>query len=240
MGLNHGAGFRLTEIRVWACERTAEDTPSMPVYEYLTCAEAKKKVKVKISNKKSTTNFKGGFGTKGGLGPLGPGGATKAGGPGHAGADQERRHALPMSKGFSLAPQRAKVAPVSGIEASHVPPPRRIDGPSQPLDIFPAAMEPTQAKDDGRQDSPATPAAMAEAAADFVAAFGGLGGDAAAPFPLKVPPSRLPEVSATKEKCTRTTSLSRMGTKTSRTCPPRCGTRRSRCRSRSGRRRRPR
>jgi hypothetical protein len=58
------------------------------VYEYLTCAEAKKKFKVKISNKKSTTNFKGGL--TGGLGPLGPGGATKAGGRGHAGADQER------------------------------------------------------------------------------------------------------------------------------------------------------
>jgi hypothetical protein len=78
---------------------------------------------------------------------------------------------------------------VSVIEASHVPPPSRIEGPSQPLDMFPA-MEPTQAKDDGRQDSPATPAAMAEAAADFAAAFGGLGGDAAAPFPL--PSSSIP------------------------------------------------
>lgn len=50
-GLNHGAGFRMTELRVWACERSADDTKSL-LYEYLTAAEAKKKFKVKISNKK--------------------------------------------------------------------------------------------------------------------------------------------------------------------------------------------
>lgn len=182
MGLNHGAGFRLTEIRVWACERTAEDTQSM-LYEYLTCAEAKKKFKVKISNKKSSTNFKGSFGTKGGLAPLGLGGAAKAGGRGML-APTKSGAMLAMSKGFSLAPQRAKVAPVSAIGATQgPPPPSRIDGPSQPLDLFPA-MESTPAKADERHDSPASPAAMAEAAADFAAAFGGLGGDAAAPFPM--------------------------------------------------------
>jgi len=49
-GLNHSPGFRMTELRVWACERSAEDT-SMFLYEYLNAAEQKKKFKVKISNK---------------------------------------------------------------------------------------------------------------------------------------------------------------------------------------------
>jgi hypothetical protein len=49
-GLNCCSGFRLTELRVWACERSAEDTLSF-LYEYLTAAEQKKKFKVKIANK---------------------------------------------------------------------------------------------------------------------------------------------------------------------------------------------
>jgi hypothetical protein len=49
-GLNHSVGFRLTELRIWACERSAEDTQSF-LYEYLMAAEQKKKFKVKITNK---------------------------------------------------------------------------------------------------------------------------------------------------------------------------------------------
>lgn len=49
-GIGQLAGFRLTELRVWACERSAEDTQSF-LYEYLTAAEKKKKFQVKISNK---------------------------------------------------------------------------------------------------------------------------------------------------------------------------------------------
>jgi len=49
-GLNHSAGFRMTELRVWACERSADDTSTF-LFEYLTAAEQKKKFKVKISNK---------------------------------------------------------------------------------------------------------------------------------------------------------------------------------------------
>lgn len=49
-GLGHGAGFRMTELRVWACERSAADTLSF-LYEYLNVAEQKKKFKVKISSK---------------------------------------------------------------------------------------------------------------------------------------------------------------------------------------------
>lgn len=49
-GLNHSPGFRMTELRVWACERSADDTSTF-LYEYLTAAEQKKKFKVKIANK---------------------------------------------------------------------------------------------------------------------------------------------------------------------------------------------
>lgn len=60
-GLGGPIGFRMTEIRVWACERSASDTQSF-LYEYLNAAESKKKFQVKIKNK----NKKGGLG-KGGL-----------------------------------------------------------------------------------------------------------------------------------------------------------------------------
>ena len=73
-GLNHGAGFRLTELRIWACARSADDTQAL-MYEYLTAAEAKKKFKVKISSNKNKSG-----GTKMGKGAFlappkgGPGG----------------------------------------------------------------------------------------------------------------------------------------------------------------------
>lgn len=54
-GLNHPAGFRLTELRIWACARSEDDVKSF-LYEYLTAAEQKKKFTVKITNK----NKKGG------------------------------------------------------------------------------------------------------------------------------------------------------------------------------------
>lgn len=75
-GLNHSAGFRMTELRVWACERSVDDTQSF-LYEYLTAAEHKKKFKVKIVNK----NKKGAVLGQGlGLAhPKGLLGATKAG-----------------------------------------------------------------------------------------------------------------------------------------------------------------
>jgi hypothetical protein len=49
-GLNHPAGFRLTELRIWACARKEDDIKSF-LYEYLTAAEQKKKFTVKITNK---------------------------------------------------------------------------------------------------------------------------------------------------------------------------------------------
>ena len=67
LGLNHCVDFRLTELRIWACERSAEDIQSF-LYEYLSAAEQKKKFKVKITNKSkigSTQNSqKGLFGNK--------------------------------------------------------------------------------------------------------------------------------------------------------------------------------
>jgi hypothetical protein len=48
--LNHCAGMRLTELRIWACERSVDDIQSF-LYEYLSAAEQKKKFKVKIASK---------------------------------------------------------------------------------------------------------------------------------------------------------------------------------------------
>jgi len=67
-GLNHAASFRLTEIRMWACERS-EDDIKMMMREYLTAAESRKKFRVKI--KKGAA--------KGGVGMLAP---PKGGGKG--------------------------------------------------------------------------------------------------------------------------------------------------------------
>lgn len=50
-GLNAVAGYRMTELRVWSCERS-EDDIKMMMYEYLRAAETKKKFKVKIRNKR--------------------------------------------------------------------------------------------------------------------------------------------------------------------------------------------
>jgi hypothetical protein len=46
-GLNHPAGFRLTELRAWALARGDDDIRTM-MTEYLNCAEIKKKFAVKI------------------------------------------------------------------------------------------------------------------------------------------------------------------------------------------------
>jgi hypothetical protein len=59
-GVNSTPGFRITEIRIWACSRSADDTQAM-MYEYLNAAETKKKFKVKIKNKKGGALGKGGL-----------------------------------------------------------------------------------------------------------------------------------------------------------------------------------
>jgi len=133
-GLNHGAGFRMTELRIWACERSADDTQAL-MYEYLTAAEAKKKFKVKISNKNKggaglgKGNFSGppkGFGTdpkrgfvattkSGFLGGVNKGGAAVAGKGGLS-------LAPPPKGAFSLAPQKEKAAPEPPKPAEVLPP----------------------------------------------------------------------------------------------------------------------
>lgn len=50
-GLNAVANFRLTELRLWSCERNEDDIKFM-MYESLHAAETKKKLKVKIRNKR--------------------------------------------------------------------------------------------------------------------------------------------------------------------------------------------
>jgi hypothetical protein len=89
-GLNNPTGFRMTELRVWACARSNEDVRAM-MYEYLNAAEAKKKFKVKIKNKK---------GGAGGI-TLGKGGML--GGPTRGVGATPSMTAPKMS--FSLAPK---------------------------------------------------------------------------------------------------------------------------------------
>lgn len=62
-GLGPMAGLRLTEIRVWSCERN-EDDVKMMMHEYLTPAEMKRKIKVKIrSNHNKLTSPRSGSST---------------------------------------------------------------------------------------------------------------------------------------------------------------------------------
>jgi hypothetical protein len=49
-GLGARSGFRMTELRYWACERSVDDTRMM-MYEYLSAAETRRKLHVKIRNK---------------------------------------------------------------------------------------------------------------------------------------------------------------------------------------------
>jgi len=104
-GLNHAPGFRLTEIRVWACQRSAEDTQSL-LYEYLTAAEAKKKFKVKISKK--------------GGGKVGAFGGGLLAGP---------KTGLEPKRGM-MAPTKSMMAPSRGL-LSLAPPPKKDDEPGK-------------------------------------------------------------------------------------------------------------
>lgn len=165
-GLNHASGFRITELRVWACERSADDTQSL-LYEYLTCAEAKKKFKVKISNKKGGAKFGTGLlgGPKGGLG-------APKGGAGTRGVLAPTKNVLgggkggfslaPTTKGFSLAPQ-----------------PKRIEEEKP-------AEAPLPAKDGFPMPEAGLPKPSAPDATGFEAAFDSFGGNA---FGEAAPPS---------------------------------------------------
>jgi hypothetical protein len=90
-GLDHTPGYRMTDLRIWACERSAEDTQSF-MFEYLTAAETKKKFKLKISSKSSGNGL--GKGVKGGEMRQSLFATTKTSGKSGSG----------FSMGFSLAP----------------------------------------------------------------------------------------------------------------------------------------
>ena len=59
-GLDAIPGFRLTEIRSWACIRS-EDDVKMMMYEYLAAAESRKKFKMKIRSKVDGKGVKSAF-----------------------------------------------------------------------------------------------------------------------------------------------------------------------------------
>ena len=102
-GLNHTPGYRMTELRVWACERSADDTSSF-LYEYLTAAEQKKKFKVKIAHKSK----KGAMGKGVGFGP--PNSGSNA---------QSRTMTAKLSlkdTGISLAPQFSLAPPAPIVQ----------------------------------------------------------------------------------------------------------------------------
>jgi hypothetical protein len=105
MGLNNSIGFRLTELRIWACERNSSDIQAL-MYEYLNCAEAKKKFKVKIKSKKGAGigGQKGGaLGTTKGKGIVATKGITFS--------------LAPTTMKFSLAPTKVSSdAPVNPID----------------------------------------------------------------------------------------------------------------------------
>lgn len=107
-GCNHAVNFRLTEIRIWACERS-EDDIKMMMREYLDAAEArKKKFRVKIGKNKKGA---------GGVGMLAP---PKAGGllaPPKAGG-------LAPPKGGLSPPKAGGLAPPKGSKGAMLAPPK--------------------------------------------------------------------------------------------------------------------
>lgn len=116
-GLDHCEGFRMTELRVWACKRSSEDTASF-MYEYLTAAEQKKKFKVKIAskNKKGLTLGKG-------LGLAPPNGQRNDARIGKTNGSELLQ--ATSNRRFSLAPMGDGFGPVSPAPSqTHVPQPR--------------------------------------------------------------------------------------------------------------------
>lgn len=138
-GLGHRTGYRITELRVWACERSVEDISSF-MYEYLNAAEQKKKFKVKIANK----NKKGPLLGKGfGLAPPKP----------SARSDQTRIGSLAPKMTLSLAPPPKKTtrstSEVSPLENEKSTEKESFD---PGLGAFTANVQPTTDEDSGSVD----------------------------------------------------------------------------------------
>lgn len=170
-GLNHGPGFRLTELRVWACERSAEDTQSF-LYEYLTAAEGKKKFKVKISNKNKGGGNKLGKGTF--LAPP-KGGAGMLAAPKGSGSVVPPRGMLAAPKAAGLAPPKSLgLAPAAGTGLA---PPGRISlaPPPKAEEKFSLAPPPAEKQevDIAASNAPVqTPTAATFGFDEFGAGFG--------------------------------------------------------------------
>jgi len=101
-GLNNPSGFRLTELRVWACARSDDDVNTF-MREYLNAAEGKKKFKVKIKSKKGANTF-----GKGLLAKSGGGGANTL-------APKGMLSLAPTPK-MSLAPQKKEESPQNKVD----------------------------------------------------------------------------------------------------------------------------
>jgi hypothetical protein len=103
-GLDHPAGFRLAELRVWATERNDDDIRTM-MTEYLECAETKRKFRVKIKKKGGASDKIGGLApSKGGLAPPGGFAPPKGGLAPPKGGLAPPKGTLILPKGGLLAP----------------------------------------------------------------------------------------------------------------------------------------
>jgi hypothetical protein len=96
-GLDHPADFRLTELRVWATERSEDDVRTM-MTEYLEAAEMKRKFRVKIKKKEDRQSGKAEFGASSLLAPKGGVAFPKPG-------------ALTPPKAGALAPPKGALMP---------------------------------------------------------------------------------------------------------------------------------
>ena len=103
--LDHPAGYRTTELRVWAMERAQEDIETF-MTEYLECAEIKRKLRVAIKKKGG-----GAKGKAGGLlkppGALAPPKTMLAPPGGHKQPDESGR-SVPKKAGLLAPPKDAK------------------------------------------------------------------------------------------------------------------------------------
>lgn len=170
-GLNHGAGFRLTELRVWACERSGDDIQTF-LYECLAAAEERKRFKVKISNKKGGAKFgKGLLGApKAGTGILG---AAKGGAGGTRGLlslapTKSSGLAAMKQTGLSLAPGPKPAEVKLGFGAASSGASAEPKAPSTAQSDAPAAFDVFGAFPSEQTFGETTPDAFQQAAIQYV------------------------------------------------------------------------
>jgi hypothetical protein len=177
-GLNSFAGLRFTELRVWACERSPDDVSAF-MYEYLTAAEAKKKFKVKIKNKK-------------GLGGLALSkGSVLAPRAGGLAAPQKGS----LAPKFSLAPTQTKSGPAKMSLAPKAPAASLASKAPAAASLIPPSesLAPPKTEPDDFFAVPAT-ATKADENLSFETSFNAFGAeDKAQEEETKQPPPEIPE-----------------------------------------------